>query len=168
MNAVAGSGFGRTTLSGPLVEGTLGALTLAGGIGTILSIGSGLLGSSVSTWFDLPSVLFAWLPLFSIVALGVGALLNASGRRSSVGAWRLAAALGLGASTLMLLVVSPAGVFMIPVALLAYVTAGVGQLRAQRGEAPASLAGAVLGGVATMALVAIIFLAVQTLPLFVR
>jgi hypothetical protein len=168
MNAVAGSGFGRTTMSGPLVEGVLGVLTLAGGVGTILSVGFGLLGSSVSNWFDLPAIVFAWLPLVSTVALGVGALLNATGRRSSVGAWRWAAALGLGASTLMLLVVSPVGVFMIPVALLAYLTAGVGQLRAQRGEAPASLAGAVLGGVATMAFVAITFLAVQTLPLFFR
>jgi hypothetical protein len=57
---------------------------------------------------------------------------------------------------------------MIPVALVAYVTAGVGQLRAQRGEAPSSLAGPAFGGLATIAIVAVTFLTVQTLPLFFR
>lgn len=155
-------------MSGRLVEGVLGALTLVGGVGTILSVGFWLLGASVSDWFSLPAVVFAWLPLVSAVALGVGALLNAAGRRSSVAAWRWAAALVLCLSTLLLLVISPLGIFMIPVALVAYLTAGIGQLRAQRGEAPSSLAGSVLGGVATIAIVAVTFLTVQSMPLFFR
>ena len=163
MNAVAGSGFGRTTMFGPLVEGALGALTLVGGVGTILSVSVGLLGSSAGNWINLPAIVFAWLPLVSTGLLAVGALLSAAGRPAPVAAWRWATVLGLSASTLMLLVASSTGVSMIPVTCVAYLTAGIGQVRARRGEAPESFAAPVLGGLATLALIAIAFLVAQTL-----
>jgi hypothetical protein len=153
------------------VEGAGGVLTLAAGLSMLVMIGfgrwscqpadtacTGLLGPVGWGWLDIPSVVTVWLPFASAEIIGVGALLSALGRRSVAARLRWVALCGLAVPTLILLVVSPAGVGMIPVFGIAFVTVAVGQARARHGDAPSSLAGVVSGAVATVACALVVFL----------
>lgn len=167
--------------TGRAAEGILGGLTLLVGAGTILALGFGpwtcepsgrpcygLLGPNPSQWLDLVAIITTWLPLLSVGSLGAGAVQNVRGQRTRFAALRWPAALVLSLATLLLVVSSPLGVYMIPLALIAYLTASVGHLRAQRGEAPASVGTLVFGSLATVAVVAIVFLTVQNQLLTLR
>jgi hypothetical protein len=150
------------------MEGTGGVLTLAAGL-SMLGFGrgiceqgdtacTGLLGPSMWGWLDIPTVVTIWLPFASAAVIGVGAVLSALGRRSVAARLRWVALCGLAVPTLILLVVSPAGVGMIPVFGIAFVTVAVGQARARHGDAPTSLAGVVCGATATLACALVVFL----------
>jgi hypothetical protein len=153
--AAGGAWHGRY---GAIIEGICAALTLVVGGGGILAIGFGLLGPTPANWLDFPAILTIWLPLMSVLALGIGALLNALGRPSAVAGWRWLFLCGLAFPTLVLLIVSPAGIAMIPIFVMAYVTAAVSQLRARFGGAPSSRVGVLLGAIATVAFVVVIVL----------
>lgn len=163
-------------IAGPVVEGVAGGLTMLLGSGIVLWLGFGpwtcvqggapcygLLGVAPYRTFDLPSILLIWLPLVSVAVLGVGALLNAIGRPMKLAGWRWAAALGVGAPTVLLLVISPLVVFMMAVFGLSLLTAGLGELRSRCGDAPASVAGPLFGGFAAVALLILLFLGIQGL-----
>ena len=167
--------------TGRVTEGIAGGLMLLVGASTILALGFGpwtcapggspcygLLGPAPSQWLDGVAIFTTWLPLLCVVSLGAGAVLNVRGQRTVFARLRWAATLVLGLMTLLLVVSSPLGVFMIPVALIAYLTAVVGHMRAQRGEAAASVGALRFGALATIIAVAIVALVAQNLPLYFR
>lgn len=166
---------------GPAVELGGGALTLLVGVSVLLWLGLGpttcpgsggpcfgLLGPTMRSWLDYPSFATIWIPLAGVVVVGAGAVQNAVGKASAIARFRWVATLCIAVPTLLLLIASPLGMVMIPVTLAAYVTGAVGQLRAQRGEAPASVAAPVLGGLATLAVAAVAFHTVEWLNLILR
>lgn len=153
------------------LEGTGGVLTLVAGLSMLVILGfgrgtceqddtacTGLLGPSIQDWFDIPTVVTVWLPFASSAVIGVGALLSALGRPSVAARLRWIALCGVAVPTLILLIVSPAGVGMIPVFGIAFVTVAIGQMRARFGGAPSSQAGVLFGSIATVGFVGVILL----------
>jgi hypothetical protein len=150
--------------AGPLLEGISGAAALVVGIPTILGLGMSLgLGSSIGGWFDVPALVFIWLPIVWSIMIGGGAILNARGQASAVSRFRWLAVLAFSFTALAVLVVAPAGPMVLVPYVLAFITAAIGELRARNGEAPASVGGIVAAGLASVAALGIVGLTLRGL-----